>query len=490
MFFNSFSYFVFLPIVLLLFLFTPDRWRWLLLLLASYVFYGFLLKPALLVVLTVVIVLTFWFGKLIEQSQDIHSRKRMLYLGVAANLWFLLYFKYAPFLVQNLNILLGSITGSVVFEVPPMLVSIGLSFFIFQAISYLADIYFRIAKSEPHLGYLALYFSFFPKLLQGPIERSKDLLPQLKQPYKFDYDSFRAGMLMFAWGLFKKIVVADRLALYVNKVYGDIHSYTGLPLILATYLFALQIYFDFSGYTDMALGTARFFNIRLTQNFNSPYLATSVTDFWRRWHISFSRWIFEYVFEPLQMKFRNYGKWGIVTALLVTFILAGLWHGASWTYIQFGLTHGIYLSIAFIYKPYRKKLFKILKINKDSKLLAIAQILITFNLICFSFIFFRANSAADVAYIISNSYQIMHVIYSYEYLINNLTLGWTIGDIVIAFAATVTAIYIDIIQNNRELGDILQDKPVLTRWACYYAMLFAILFFGVYDDSKFIYLKF
>lgn len=490
MLFNSFPYFIFLSVVWLLFMLVPDRLRWLILLLASYVFYGFLLKPALLVVLTVVIVVTFWFGKLIDQRQDLLSRRRMLWLGVVSNLSFLIYFKYAPFFVQNLNVLLGSISGSVVLEVPQLLVSIGLSFFIFQAISYLADIYFRTAKPEPHIGYLALYLSFFPKLLQGPIERSKDLLPQLKLPYKFDYGCFRAGMLLFAWGLFKKIVVADRLAIYVNKVYGDIYSHTGLPLILATYLFALQIYFDFSGYTDMALGTARFFNIRLTQNFNSPYLATSVTDFWRRWHISFSRWILEYIFEPLQMKFRNYGKLGIAAALLVTFILAGIWHGASWTYILFGLTHGIYLSIAFIYKPYRKKLFKILNISKDSKLITVAQTVITFNLIAFSFIFFRANSYADVAYVVLNSYHIIHAGFSYDYLVNNLTLGWTKGDIIVVFVVTVAAIYVDIIQQNRELGDILKEKSIFVRWICYYAIVLCILFLGVYDDAKFIYLKF
>lgn len=481
MFFNSISYFIFLPVVFLIFLFSPDRWRWLILLLASYVFYGFLLKPVLLVVLSVVILISFWFGKLIDQSQNLRSRKRMLWLGVAANLSFLLYFKYAPFLAQNLNILLGSIADNVALDVPPLLVSIGTSFFIFQAISYLADIYFRTAKPEPHLGYLALYLSLFPKLLQGPIERSKDLLPQLKQPYKFDHDSFRSGLLMFTWGLFKKVVVADRLALYVDAVYGNVGSYTGLTLILATYLFTLQIYFDFSGYTDMALGTARLFNLRLTQNFNSPYLATSVADFWRRWHISFSRWIFEYVFEPLQMKFRNYGKWGIAAALLVTFILAGLWHGASWTFILFGLTHGIYLSVAFVYKPYRKKLYKLLRVEK-SRWLKWWQIFITFNLISFAFVFFRANSLGDAWYVISN------LSFNISRLRSDIILSQGIRPLLLLLICITLMVIAAIRPQVAEWFKSLFNSR--GKWLFYYLFVMFILICGLFDNSEFIYGRF
>jgi len=479
MFFNSLTYFIFLPVVFLIFSFSPDRWRWLILLLASFVFYGSLLKPYLLVVLSVVILISFWFGKLIDQSQNLHSRKRMLWIGVAANLSFLLYFKYAAFLLQNLNVLLGSIAGKVSLDVPPLLVSIGISFFIFQAISYLADIYFRTAKPEPHLGYLALYLSFFPKLLQGPIERSKDLLPQLKQPYKFDRDFFRSGLLIFTWGLFKKVVVADRLALYVDAVYGNVGSYTGLTLILATYLFTLQIYFDFSGYTDMALGTARFFNIRLTQNFNSPYLATSVADFWRRWHISFSRWIFEYVFEPLQMRFRNYGNWGIAAALLVTFILAGLWHGASWTFILFGLTHGIYLSVAFVYKPYRKKLYKLLGVEK-SKWLKWWQVFVTFNLVSFSYVFFRADNLNDAWLVINkltkfDSIQGMKLVGKfdvYELYVSALSL------VIIAITLIVNN-NTDRFKGNKKLLECITI-----------VLVYLILLFTVDSSEKFIYNNF
>ena len=488
--FNSFSYFIFLPVVFMLFLLTPDRWRWLLLLLASYVFYGFLLKPALLAVLTIVILVTFWSGKLIYQAHDLPSRKRMLWVGVAANLSLLFYFKYTPFLVQNLNVLLTPITGGFTLEVPPLMVSIGISFFIFQAISYQADIYFRTTKPESHLGYLALYLSFFPKLLQGPIERSINLLSQLKKPYRFDFDVMRSGILLFTWGLFKKVVIADRLGLYADQVYNHVHDYTGISLIIGTYAYAFQIYFDFCGYTDMARGTGRLFGINLTENFNSPYLATSVTEFWRRWHISLSSWILEYVFEPLQMKFRNYGKLGVVSALLMTFFLCGLWHGAGWTYIIWGLIHGIYLSVNFICKPYRKKLYKWLDIGK-STLLRCWQVFITFNLVSIADVFFRANSVVDAWYVFSHLFDFTHIYYYLK--INNINTFVKncifIDHTRYEFVTVIILLSVmGIVSRYRNM--VIFDKPIWYRWTCYYSILFSILFLRVSTSSKFIYFNF
>ena len=279
--------------------------------------------------------------------------------------------------------------------------AIGVSYFVFQAISYLIDVYWRLQEPERHPGIFALYLSFFPKLLQGPIERAGDLLPQLRVPFRFDPDNFRVGLFTFAWGLFKKAVIADRLALYVNSAYGDLPGHAGLPLLIATYLYALQIYYDFSGYTDMALGSARMFNIRLTQNFRTPYLAVSVADFWRRWHISFSRWILDYLFRPLQMHWRNLRQAGTVAALIVTFLLSGLWHGASWCFVIWGGLHGLYLASSVAYKPLKKKFSKRFNLGK-SRWYGLWQIVVTFHLVCLAWIFFRSPTVGDAWYVLTH----------------------------------------------------------------------------------------
>ncbi len=476
MLFNSLSYCLFLPVVLLLFSIAGSRWRWAVLLFSSYVFYGFLLKSLLLIVLTLVILMTFWIGRRMGISEVRPVRCLFLWVGIVFNLMPLVYMKYLPFLAQNLNFLMRGLRPGFVFEVPAPMVSIGLSFFIFQAISYLADIYFRIAEPERHLGYFSLYLAFFPKLLQGPIERAGDLLPQLKIPYVFHRENMRYGCLLFVWGLFKKIVIADRLGFYVDSVYNDVPSATGLPLIVATCAYAFQIYMDFSGYTDMALGSARLFNINLTQNFNSPYLATSVADFWRRWHISFSRWIFDYVFEPLQMQWRDWAKWGTAAALLVTFLVSGVWHGARWGFVIWGLLHGVYLVGSFFYRPLQKRWHKALGLEK-SGIVRLWQRLVTFALVSFAWIFFRANSLSDAWHVVTRMLRLDRstaVFHMSDYA--NLSL-LAIGG---AFFMCTLSLMAD---NGRRLF-----RSHL-RWVFYYMLFFMVIFLGT-GKATFIYFQF
>lgn len=388
---SSLSYFLFLPLVFLIQYFTRERYRCFVLLGASYAFYAGFKAPQLLLVLLLVTAISYncglWLGREPEESK----RKKIFWLGTLSCLLILAVTKYLPIFLN--------------FDSAPvsetLLISIGVSYFIFQAISYLADIYLEVLEPEQSLRYHALSLAFFPKLLQGPIERGGDLLPQLKTPYVFDYYALRSGVLLFAWGLFKKVVIADRLALYANAIYSDVHLYKGLPLIIGTYAYALQIYFDFASYTDMARGTARIFGINLSQNFNSPYLATSVADFWRRWHMSFSRWILDYIFKPLQMTWRNQGQSGTAMALIVTFLVSGIWHGATWGFVIWGLLHGIYLACSTYYRPYQKKLHKKMGVEK-SRLLKIVQIVMTFHLVTFAWIFFRADHVNDAIYVIKN----------------------------------------------------------------------------------------
>lgn len=477
--FNSLSYLLFLPGIFLLFTIVPDRLRWLLLLVASYVFYGFLLKPYLLFVLAIVTANTFYFGNLIDKFQDITSKKCMLWLGVMVNVAFLIYFKYVPFLVDNLSSLLGTINGSLgLAMMKPLYVSIGLSFFVFQSISYLFDIYLEIEKPERHFGRFALYLAFFPKLLQGPIERAGDLLPQLKTSYTFNKDNIRFGVFLFVLGLFKKIVIADRLGLYVDMVYDDVNAYSGLPLLFATYAYAVQIYMDFSGYTDMALGSAQLFNIDLTQNFNKPYLATSIADFWRRWHITFSRWILDYIFKPLQMQWRYWKNWGTATALIITFLVSGLWHGASWGFVVWGGLHGLYMACSVFYKPYQKKLHKALGVEKTT-LLKAWQVLVTFNLVSFAWVFFRARNLSDAFWVLQNAFNFN--------MINNINFIGKFDkyELYVGMISLSLAIVIDI---HGYLDGIRDNNKHIN--AATIILIYLITLFAVDGSSRFIYTNF
>lgn len=471
--FNSFPYLIFLPVVYLLFYFTADRWRWLVLLTASYGFYAALKAPYLLAVLLMVTSISYVCGLRIAAERNEALRKRWLWLGNFTCVAILVLLKYFPFFQSQANSIFGLNR-----TISSAIISIGVSYFTFQAISYLADVYLEIAEPERHFGHYALCLAFFPKLLQGPIERAGDLLPQLKQPYQFDYDAMRSGMLLFAWGLFKKVVVADRLALYADQVYNNVHNYTGLSLIMGTYVYALQIYFDFAAYTDMARGTGRMFGINLTENFNSPYLARSIADFWRRWHISFSRWILDYIFKPLQMGWRDWGQTGTALALIVTFLVSGIWHGATWGFVIWGLLHGIYLAASTYYRPYQKKLYKWLGIEK-SKWLNWWQMFVTFNLVSFAWVFFRANDVGDAWYVISNCF------YGTSELSSGLLLSQgRFNLIVLAYSMAIMAIYMYV--KNRIC---LRVKPVWFRWMLYITLIFSTVLFFM-GNTNFVYFRF
>lgn len=480
--FNSLKYFFFLPIVYLIFYFVGERARWMVLLAASLLFYAALNVPYLIVVLALVALTNYAFGVWLNEAESANTKRALLWGGIAANVSILIVMKYLPFLSENLKAFssLLSLEG----QIQPIkaFVAIGVSYYVFQAISYLFDIYLEIEKPERHFGYFALYLAFFPKLLQGPIERAADLLPQLKTKYEFNYDNMRFGILLFTWGLFKKVVIADRLALYVDAVYNDVHSFAGLPLLLATYAYAFQIYMDFSGYTDMALGSARLFNINLTQNFNGPYLATSVADFWRRWHITFSRWILDYIFKPLQMQWRNWKNWGTATALVVAFIISGIWHGASWGFVIWGGLHGLYMACSVFYKPYQKKLHKACKIEKTI-FLKVWQILVTFNLVSLAWVFFRANSLKDAVYIVTNCF--------YAVKPAQLINGFFLSQGKVSLLASVISISIFLIASIY----LTKYKPVfhssiIFRWSVYYVLAFSIILLAAKSKGTFIYFGF
>jgi D-alanyl-lipoteichoic acid acyltransferase DltB (MBOAT superfamily) len=399
--FNSPEYFLFLPVVYLIFLAAPERGRWFVLLLASLGFYALFKVPYLLVVLLLVTVTAYLLGLGLQRCTSPKGKGWLLAGGILGNLLILCLLKYLPSAVQQLAGPLAPAPGGAVLVEPQAVAAIGVSYYVFQAIAYLVDVFLEKQPAERHFGYFALYMAFFPKLLQGPIERAGELLPQLKTAYRFDYENVRLGLLLFAWGLYKKLVLADRLGEVVDRFYQDPSSASGLTVLLVIYAYSFQIYLDFSAYTDMALGSARLFNISLTQNFDSPYLATSVAEFWRRWHISFSRWILDYLFTPLQMRWRAWKSWGTATALLLAFLVSGLWHGADWGFVIWGALHGLFLGSSVFYRPIQKRLHRALHLEK-SGLLRVWQVLVTFNLVSFAWVFFRADSVQQATLVLQN----------------------------------------------------------------------------------------
>lgn len=390
--FQSPYFFFFFLAVFGLYYAVRSQYRWLILLGASLVFYSLAATPWLLVPLGLVIISSYICGIKVGEKENESDKRRWMIAGVVFNAMVLLFFRFYP-------LVSGFFAAS---ERISLISTIGVSFYVFQAISYIVDIYLEKIQAERHLGLFAMYIAFFPKILQGPIERGRDLLPQIHRHNDFSYENARSGAIQFSYGLFKKVVVADRLGVIVDPIYGNVSGSSGILLMLATFIYAFQLYYDFSGYTDMALGMARIFNFELTPNFNLPYLATSISEFWRRWHISFSRWIMDYWFKPIQLSLRNWKTLGGTIALIVTFLLSGLWHGASWGFIIWGLLHGIYLSIDAWYRPYRKKLYQRLKLER-SRLAKIWQFVLTFGLVSFSWIFFRASSVQDAFLIVQKT---------------------------------------------------------------------------------------
>jgi len=484
--FTSAAFILFLPLTYLLFRLCRQPYRWLVLLGASFYFYAALEVYSLLAVLLLVSALAYGGGLWLAGEQPERSRRRRLWLVILAVLSPLLGMKYLPFLADNLNAL-GAALGVECAVSAPVLVSIGVSYYVFQAISYLLDVYWGKCAVERHFGYFLLYMALFAKLLQGPIERAGQLLPQLRVPFKFDYAVTRASLVLFAWGLFKKLVIADRLGVYVDAVYTDPGAFSGAPLWLATYAYAFQIYCDFSGYTDMALGVAGLFNLRLTQNFAGPYLATSVADFWRRWHISFSRWILDYIFSPLQMIWRQWRTRATVAALLVTFLVSGVWHGAAWTFIVWGLLHGLFLAGEVLYKPYQKRLHQRFGLAKTRRL-KVGQTLVTFHLVCFAWIFFRAGSLADAWHVATH---LLSPAGTGGWWAGNPGLavfrdGWLSYDLPLALAGLAVLGLVALAKSRRPLFEL----PAGLRWAAYCGLVTVTLWFGIMTSSAFIYFEF
>ena len=407
MLFNSIDFLIFLPIVLVIYYIIPMKYKHIWLLISSYYFYMcWNAKYVLLIFVSTVI--TYLSGILIDKVEKTWSdvndigkyKKLILALSFVSNLGILFYFKYINFTLDIVTRVLSKMNISMNVPVFDVILPVGISFYTFQALSYSVDVYRGEVAPEHDFFRYALFVSFFPQLVAGPIERSKNLLTQLREPRKFDFGYAFDGILLMLWGFFLKIVLADRIAIFVDTVYGDCEHYQGIYLIVATVLFAVQIYCDFSGYSSIAMGTAKLLGIELMDNFNAPYLSTSVADFWRRWHISLTSWFKDYLYIPL-----GGSKKGILRKYLnkmIVFMLSGLWHGAQLTFVVWGAINGLYQVIGEILMPIREKVSDALGVNRDSEGFCVLRAIVTFTMIDFTWIFFRADSLGRAIYIIKS----------------------------------------------------------------------------------------
>ncbi|HEX8087798.1 MAG TPA: MBOAT family O-acyltransferase [Blastocatellia bacterium] len=483
--FNSKEFPLFFLLIVLAYFLTPYRHRWKLLLAGSYLFY-MAWKPEYASWLIVLTLIDYFCALRMGARRTKEGRLPWLLVSVGANLLLLIGFKYAGFLSETLRSVCGALGiayGTHAFQV---LLPLGISFHTLQTIGYSIDVYRGVKEPEKHLGLFALYVSFFPQLVAGPIERSTTLLPQFRKHFDFKYVRVVEGLRLMLWGLFKKIVIADRLALYVDAVYGNPLAFGAAPTALATLFFAFQIYCDFSGYSDIAIGTAKVLGYNLTINFNRPYVARSIREFWRRWHISLSSWFRDYVYVPLGGNRVSTAAWVLI--ILLVFLLSGLWHGANWTFCVWGLIHGTYYMVSRVTARTRGALRDFAGISPDSRLLRAASILLTFLSVCFAWVFFRAASLSDAMQLVSNLARFRGVQGAQTGVLINSLFGYkglALDCMLIVFLLVTEAVV-----KEQRIEKYWSARPLVWRWGAAYLIIFAMIILGNLGRNEFIYFQF
>ena len=479
MLFNSLDFLLFFPIVTILYFLLPHKYRWIHLLLASCIFY-MAFVPVYILILFFTIVIDYIAGIVIENAEK-KKRKFFLTVSIVANAGVLAVFKYYNFFIGNVNDLLHSLHVSTA-NIPflSILLPIGLSFHTFQAMSYTIEVYRGKQKAEKHFGIYALYVMFYPQLVAGPIERPQNMLHQFREKHNFDSQNLLEGLRLMLWGFFKKLVIADRLALYVNSVYNSPGNYHYMNLIIATIFFAIQIYCDFSGYSDIAIGAAKTMGFNLMTNFNKPYFSKNIQEFWKTWHISLSTWFRDYVYISLGGNRVPVKR--IYFNVAIVFVVSGFWHGANWTYIVWGALHAFYI----LFYMFLKNTFRI---NiKENRLLNLTYISSTFLIVAFAWIFFRANSVSDAFLIVSHIFT-LHASHPFQLVVTNMkdlsqfglfSTVFSLAGIAVLFILE-TGITPDLANYNK--------KPMLDIAFCT-SMLFLIVMLGVFNSNSFIYFQF
>ncbi|MCD6475337.1 MAG: MBOAT family protein [Anaerolineaceae bacterium] len=479
--FNSFLFYPFFIVVVIVNYIVPKKWRWIWLLVSSYIFYSFSdVKYA--VILLILTGVSYLAGRMMAKAKESKQKKRWMWVGLILNVGMLVLFKYLNFFFDSVNTAMALAGLQWTFRGIELLFPVGISFYSIQVISYLVDVFNGKVEAEKNFGHFALYVSFFPQLLIGPIERYNHLKPQLLNPKPFVYQNFVNSLVRIGWGLFKKMVIADRLAVVANTVFAAPDEFYSPKLVVAILAFTFQIYIDFSAYSDIAIGTASILGIDLVENFNRPYFAKSVTDFWRRWHISLSNWLRDYIFIPLNFKHRRKKPrvlW-ISFDVMITFLVSGLWHGANWTFVIWGALHGFYQAFEIMTQKMRDKWVKKLKIDRSTFAHKTFQVLFTFVLVSFAWLFFKADSLGEAANILKTIITLDGTTAEEVWVFKDGSLGlddkdyWMMSHTLLVFMA------IEFAQRKKNLLVELNKQPAWFRWGVYYILIFSIIIFGFY----------
>jgi alginate O-acetyltransferase complex protein AlgI len=485
MLFNSIEFLIFFPIVVAFYFACPYRYRWALLLAASYYFYAaWKLEYVFLLIASTLI--SYITAILMVKPENQAKRTTLLIISICSNLGILFAFKYFNFVNDSLRVAFNQF--NLVYDVPmfQMLLPVGISFYTFQTVGYVIDVYRGKLEPERHLGRFALFAAFFPQLVAGPIGRAPSLLPQFYEKFDFDEARVSSGLRLMLWGMFQKVVIADRLGLYVNTVYNNPSEWEGWPVLLATFFFAIQIYCDFSGYSDIAIGAARVMGFNLMENFRRPYFAQSPSEFWGRWHISLSTWFRDYLYIPLGGNRVSIPRWYL--NLMIVFLVSGLWHGAAWTFVIWGGLHGLYIVGDVATKNLRGKLAQRLGLDQWPITQAVLSGFITFNLVCLAWVFFRANSMADAFLLLNNLAPLTNFA--------DLNAPWATvvsnpaQEMALSLGLILLLELVHLVQEQHWHAPILWQRPFWFRWAAYLGLALAIMNLGITEEVPFIYAQF
>jgi alginate O-acetyltransferase complex protein AlgI len=494
MLFNSLHFLVYFPVVFVIFLLTPKKFKCVILVIASYYFYAqWKFSYLFLIVLSTAV--DYFIALKISSTAKNSNKKIYLSISLIVNLGLLFIFKYFNFFSESFASIAHHWGLSYLNPHIDFLLPVGISFYTFQTLSYSIDVYHGKIRPEKNVIVFALYVSFFPQLVAGPIERASRLLPELKKAFIFDYNRFVSGLQLIVWGFFKKVVVADRVSVFVDQVYGNPQGFDGVIILLATYFFAFQIYCDFSGYSDIAIGVARIFGIQLMRNFERPYFSKSIVEFWRRWHISLSSWFRDYVYIPLGGN--RGGKYVLYRNLIIVFLVSGLWHGANWTFIVWGAIHGICIILNLIYVQVMMRYFPVVRRGNSSLISKIdtlfrqkalitirnmISLFVTFHIVVIGWIFFRASTVENAIIIIRK------ILFDWgEFHWNSL------GEPYSLFIAILSILFMEIlhvIERGSSIPECFWRLPILIRWGLYYTLILSILIFGEFNSNEFLYFQF
>lgn len=488
MLFNSFNFLIFFPIVTLVYFLIPQRIKYLWLLLASYYFY-MSWNPKYAVLILTSTAITFLSGILISCAKTEKAKKWAVFASFSLNLAILFVFKYFYFALDNINALRAFLSLPAYAPKFDIILPVGISFYTFQALSYTADVYRGDVEPEKNFFKYALFVSFFPQLVAGPIERSKNLLSQVNEEHHFDYLRVRRGLFVMLWGYFLKLVIADRAAILVNTVYDNLAGFDGFSIAVATICFAVQIYCDFASYSLIAIGSAEVMGFRLMQNFKRPYFAISITDFWRRWHISLSSWFRDYLYIPLGGNRK--GTVRKYTNLMIVFLVSGLWHGASWHFVIWGAIHGFYQIAEGITKGIRTNIVRAMRINSDNFVYVWIKRIAVFILVCFAWIFFRSANVADAIEAIGRIFTDFGR-FNFEKFTD---VGFGKKNLLVLVCAVLILFTVSVIADKKDtIIENFEKKNFIIRWVIYLLLIFTVLIFGIYgpefNASQFIYFQF